>query len=148
LQNFRGAASRTPYYIFDLLSCEGRDLTHLPLVERRALLKSLDVDNLAWKLPSLRRLGCVPASFELDPTQNNSSGEIKMKLINSRFAASACFLTMLAAPASVLAQLPKPVPSSVRVSEPSTLAMTLVGLGIGMVGVVTYLRRKRSGSAA
>ena len=33
-----------------------------------------------------------------------------MKLINSRFAASACFLTMLAVPASVLAQLPKPVP--------------------------------------
>jgi hypothetical protein len=65
-----------------------------------------------------------------------------MKLINSRFAASACLLTMLAAPASVLAQQPKPVPSSVRVPEPSTLAMTLVGLGIGMVGVVAYLCRK------
>jgi len=41
LQNFRGAASRIHYYIFDLLCCEGRDLTRLPLVERRALLKSL-----------------------------------------------------------------------------------------------------------
>jgi ATP-dependent DNA ligase len=40
LQNFRGAAPRIHYYIFDLLCCEGRDLTHLPLVERRALLKS------------------------------------------------------------------------------------------------------------
>jgi hypothetical protein len=87
------------------------------------------------------RLGCVPASFELDPTQNNSSGEIKMKLINSKFAASACLLTLLATPAFVLAQQPKPVPSAVRVSEPTTLAMTLVGL-IGMVGAVAYLRRK------
>ncbi len=41
LQNFRGATSRIHYYIFDLLCCEGRDLTRLPLVERRALLKSL-----------------------------------------------------------------------------------------------------------
>ena len=41
LQNFRGAASRIHYYIFDLLCCEGRDLTHLPLVERRVWLKSL-----------------------------------------------------------------------------------------------------------
>jgi hypothetical protein len=65
-----------------------------------------------------------------------------MKLINSKLAARACFLTMLATPASVLAQQPKPVPSAVRVSEPSTLAMALVGLGIGMVGVVAYLRRK------
>jgi len=40
LQNFRGAASRIHFYIFDLLCCEGRDLTRLPLVERRALLKS------------------------------------------------------------------------------------------------------------
>jgi len=41
LQNFRGAASRVHYYIFDILCCEGRDLTRLPLVERGALLKSL-----------------------------------------------------------------------------------------------------------
>jgi hypothetical protein len=109
---------------------------------------SFDVDNLAWKLPSLRRLGCVPASFELDLTENNSSGEIKMKLINSRFAASACFLIMLVVPASILAQQPKPVPSTARVPEPSTLAMTLVGLGIGMGVVVAALRRKRSSSAA
>jgi ATP-dependent DNA ligase len=40
-QNFRGAASRIHYYIFDLLCCERRDLTRLPLVERHALLKSL-----------------------------------------------------------------------------------------------------------
>jgi ATP-dependent DNA ligase len=41
LQNFRTAASRIHYYVFDLLCCEGRDLTRLPLIERRALLKSV-----------------------------------------------------------------------------------------------------------
>ncbi len=40
LQNFRSEASRIHYYVFDLLCCKGRDLTGLPLIERRALLKS------------------------------------------------------------------------------------------------------------
>src|SRR6267154_3422538 len=40
LQNFRSEAARIHYYIFDLLCCKGRDLTRLPLFERRALLKS------------------------------------------------------------------------------------------------------------
>jgi DNA ligase D-like protein (predicted ligase) len=41
LQKFRGGASRIYYYIFDLLCCEDRGLTRLPLAERRALLNSL-----------------------------------------------------------------------------------------------------------
>jgi len=41
LQNFRAKASRIHYYIFDLLCCKDRDLTRLPLIERRELLKSL-----------------------------------------------------------------------------------------------------------
>jgi ATP-dependent DNA ligase len=41
LQNYRGGAARIYYYIFDLLCCKDRDLTRLPLVERRSLLKSL-----------------------------------------------------------------------------------------------------------
>jgi hypothetical protein len=41
LQNFRAAASRIYYYVFDLLCWKYRDLTRAPLVERRALLKSL-----------------------------------------------------------------------------------------------------------
>jgi DNA ligase D-like protein (predicted ligase) len=41
LQNFRAAASRIQYYIFDLLCWKHRDLTRVPLVERRALLKSV-----------------------------------------------------------------------------------------------------------
>jgi bifunctional non-homologous end joining protein LigD len=43
LQNFRAEGSRIHYYIFDLLCWEDRDLTRVPLVERRALLKSVVV---------------------------------------------------------------------------------------------------------
>jgi bifunctional non-homologous end joining protein LigD len=38
LQNFRAEASRIHYYIFDLLCYKDRDLTRLPLIERRELL--------------------------------------------------------------------------------------------------------------
>jgi DNA ligase D-like protein (predicted ligase) len=41
LQNFQAEASRIHYYIFDLLVYKDRDLTRLPLVTRRSLLKSL-----------------------------------------------------------------------------------------------------------
>jgi ATP-dependent DNA ligase len=41
LQNFRAEASRIHYYVFDLLCWKCRDLTRVPLMERRALLKSL-----------------------------------------------------------------------------------------------------------
>jgi DNA ligase D-like protein (predicted ligase) len=41
LQNFRAEASRIHYCLFDLLCWKGRDLTGLPLIERRSLLKSL-----------------------------------------------------------------------------------------------------------
>jgi ATP-dependent DNA ligase len=41
LQHFRAESSRIQYYIFDLLCWKDRDLTRVPLVERRALLKSL-----------------------------------------------------------------------------------------------------------
>src|ERR1700730_18642657 len=40
MQKVREAASRIHYYIFDLLVLKGRDLTKLPLSERRRLLKS------------------------------------------------------------------------------------------------------------
>jgi DNA ligase D-like protein (predicted ligase) len=43
LQNFRAAASRIQYYIFDLLCWKDRDLTGVSMVERRALLKSVVV---------------------------------------------------------------------------------------------------------
>jgi len=40
LQNFRAAASNIHFFIFDLLICQDRDLTRLPLIERRKLMKS------------------------------------------------------------------------------------------------------------
>ena len=41
LQNFRSAESRIIYYAFDILIHEGRQLTELPLSERRAILSSV-----------------------------------------------------------------------------------------------------------
>jgi bifunctional non-homologous end joining protein LigD len=41
LQSFRSEASRIHYFIFDMLICDNRDLTRLPLSERRQLMKSL-----------------------------------------------------------------------------------------------------------
>jgi DNA ligase D-like protein (predicted ligase) len=41
LQNFRSAESRIVYYAFDILISEGRRLTELPLVERRAILSNV-----------------------------------------------------------------------------------------------------------
>jgi len=45
LQNFRAEASRIQYHVFDLLCWKDRDLTRLPLIERRMLLKTLLVVN-------------------------------------------------------------------------------------------------------
>jgi len=41
LAQFRSEASRIQYFIFDLLVCNGHDLTKVPLSERRAFVKSL-----------------------------------------------------------------------------------------------------------
>jgi ATP-dependent DNA ligase len=41
LQNFRSTESRVVYYAFDILIHKQRDLTDLPLSERRTILKNL-----------------------------------------------------------------------------------------------------------
>jgi ATP-dependent DNA ligase len=41
LQNFHDAASQIVYYAFDLLFYQGRDLTRLPLKDRRDLMFSV-----------------------------------------------------------------------------------------------------------
>jgi len=41
LQNFRSAASRIHFFVFDLLIYQGRDLTRLPLIERRDIMRSV-----------------------------------------------------------------------------------------------------------
>jgi DNA ligase D-like protein (predicted ligase) len=50
LAQFRSEASRIHYFIFDLLVCNDRDLTKLPLSERRDLVKSL----LQFRSPRIR----------------------------------------------------------------------------------------------
>jgi bifunctional non-homologous end joining protein LigD len=41
LQTFRSAAKQISYFVFDLLVLKGRDVTDLPLVKRRKLMRSL-----------------------------------------------------------------------------------------------------------
>jgi len=40
LQNFRSVSERMHYFVFDLLVLQGRDLTRLPLIERREIMRS------------------------------------------------------------------------------------------------------------
>jgi bifunctional non-homologous end joining protein LigD len=42
LQNYENTKAGTPhYYIFDIISYQGKDLTHLPLIKRKELLRKL-----------------------------------------------------------------------------------------------------------
>ena len=58
LQNFRAKASRIHYFVFDLLVFQDRDLTRLPLFERRELMRSL----LKFQSPRIRISEYVEAS--------------------------------------------------------------------------------------
>jgi ATP-dependent DNA ligase len=58
LQNFRTAASHIHYFVFDLLVYEGRDLTRLPLIERREIMRSV----LKFRSPRIRISDYVEAS--------------------------------------------------------------------------------------
>lgn len=58
LQNFRAGASRIHYFVFDLLVYQNRDLTRLPLIERRELLGSL----VKFRSPRIRISDYVEAS--------------------------------------------------------------------------------------
>jgi DNA ligase D-like protein (predicted ligase) len=60
LQNFRSEASRIHYFIFDLLICNDRDLTRLPLSDRRELMKS----HLKFYSPRIR----IVEQFEVSAT--------------------------------------------------------------------------------
>jgi ATP-dependent DNA ligase len=50
LQNFRGAASHIHYFVFDLLAYKTRDLTRVPLTERRGIMRSV----LQFRSPQIR----------------------------------------------------------------------------------------------
>jgi len=60
LQHFRAESSRIQYYIFDLLCWKDRDLTRLPLIERRALLKSV----VALRDKRIKISDCIEAAPE------------------------------------------------------------------------------------
>ena len=60
LQHFRAESSRIQYYIFDLLCWKDRDLTRLPLLERRALLKSV----VALRDKRIKISDCIEAAPE------------------------------------------------------------------------------------
>jgi ATP-dependent DNA ligase len=45
LQNFRSAESQIHFYAFDVLTFKGKDLTHLPLSERRSILSKIVPEN-------------------------------------------------------------------------------------------------------
>lgn len=47
LQHFTAATSRIRYFVFDLLVMNGRDLTSLPLIERRKLLAGIKIPS-SW----------------------------------------------------------------------------------------------------
>src|SRR5258705_3982395 len=49
LQHFTAERSRIHYFIFDLLILNGRDLTSLPLIERRKLLKSIKIGRASCR---------------------------------------------------------------------------------------------------
>jgi ATP-dependent DNA ligase len=50
LQHYRAHASRTHYFVFDLLVNNNRDLTRLPLIERHEIMKSV----LRFESPRVR----------------------------------------------------------------------------------------------
>ena len=58
LQNFRSPASRMYYFVFNLPVREGRDLTRLPLIERREIMRSV----LKFSSPRIRISDYVEAS--------------------------------------------------------------------------------------
>lgn len=58
LTHSRSSASRIWYFVFDVLYFENRDTTHLPLFERRELLKSIPLKPPMKKLQLLTIKSC------------------------------------------------------------------------------------------
>jgi DNA ligase D-like protein (predicted ligase) len=82
LQHFRAGASQIHYFIFDFLVYEGRDLTRLPLIERRQTLSSLNFQS-----PKIRLAEYFETSVEnmLDAARAQSLEGVIAKKKDSRY---------------------------------------------------------------
>jgi bifunctional non-homologous end joining protein LigD len=69
LQNFRSGSAHLMYFAFDILSHKGRDLTRLPLSERRSVL--CDV---------IRRSGCIEIAEWTTELENLTGFVTELKL--------------------------------------------------------------------
>jgi bifunctional non-homologous end joining protein LigD len=76
-------AERVPatYMVFDLLRIDGRDLTTLPLQERRALLEELDLAETLWQVPQVYADG----RMLFDATSQQGLEGIVSKRLSSRY---------------------------------------------------------------
>jgi bifunctional non-homologous end joining protein LigD len=76
-------AERVPatYMVFDLLRLDGRDLTTLPLHERRALLEELDLAETCWQVPQVYDDG----RMLFDATRQQGLEGIVSKRLSSRY---------------------------------------------------------------
>lgn len=76
LQHFQGEAPCIHYFVFDLLISSGRDLTKLPLSERRKLLTTLSDNLQAYRRESGgTRIVCSDRlSLGSDPASDNLPG--------------------------------------------------------------------------
>src|SRR5215469_7394264 len=85
LQHSRSHASRICYFIFDLLIYQNRDLTHLPLIERRKLLKSV----LKFQSPRIRIADYFETSVQamLESTAEQGLEGVVAKRKDSRYEA-------------------------------------------------------------
>jgi DNA ligase D-like protein (predicted ligase) len=83
LQNYRSHAANTYFYIFDLLCFQNRDLTKLPLTERRELLSSV-FESFS---PAIRKLDYleVPAQQILATVKKNGLEGVVAKRRDSMY---------------------------------------------------------------
>lgn len=74
------AADPATFMVFDVLRLDGRDLTDLPLAERRAVLESLGLDG-TWQVPAAYDDGAML----LDATAQQGLEGIVSKRLSSRY---------------------------------------------------------------